>query len=197
MNLRSTPASGVGARACGAVPVWLRTSAPPRRAGWGPELAGPFRSGYEPPLHPGERGGGQSLRGRSGLVTNLRSTPASGVGARACGAVPVWLRTSAPPRRAGWGPELAGPFRSGYEPPLHPGERGGGQSLRGRSGLVTNLRSTPASGVGARACGAVPVWLRTSAPPRRAGWGPELAGPFRSGYEPPLHPGERGGGQSL
>ena len=57
---------------------------------------------YEPPLHPGKRGGGQ---GGSAAF--------------------LWLRTAAPPRRAGWG------------------------EVRGAAScLVTNRRSTPTSGVG-------------------------------------------------
>ncbi len=39
--------------------------------------------GDEPPLHPGQRGGGEARLAGPCLVTNRRSTPASGVGARA------------------------------------------------------------------------------------------------------------------
>src|SRR5206468_767391 len=46
---------------------------------WGTRAPG---SGYEPRLHPGKRGGGQKHPSPPLLVTNLRSTPASGVGAR-------------------------------------------------------------------------------------------------------------------
>src|SRR5271165_4255629 len=59
----------------------------------------------EPALHPGERGGG----GRGWVEI-------------------VWLRTGAPPRRAGRGWAGNGVTCSDYEPSLHPDERGGGGS---------------------------------------------------------------------
>src|SRR5262249_14505468 len=108
-----------------------------------------YPSGNEPRLHPGKRGGGQrEAPFPTPLVTNPGSTPASGVGASARLLFrPLWSRTPAPPRRAGWGPARGSfSYPSGNEPRLHPDERGGAK--RCPSPLVTNPGSTPQAGWG-------------------------------------------------
>ena len=103
-------------------------------------------SGYEPLLHPGKRGGGEAdVRPRlvtnrapprqagwgrgathvGSLVTNLRSTPASGVGAGGTCRLQSGYEPALHPGKRGGG-ERDVPLQSGYEPALHPGKRGGG-----------------------------------------------------------------------
>ena len=186
---------------------WPRASAPTPLAGVEPRFV--TRHAAVPPAgpHPACRGGAQvparehdSLgeRGEAGLgpagwvlVTNLGSTPASGVGAKRffhadlvtnLGSTPasgvgasirrrqrVWLRTWAPPRQAGWGPsDLATLiWLRTWAPPR---QAGWGPSDFTTPIWLRTLGSTPASGVGA-SCFSLTVWLRTSAPPRQTGWG--------------------------
>jgi hypothetical protein len=103
-------------------------------------------SGYEPAFHPDKRGGDALPRFQTPLITNPRSTPASGVGTHRLAANPSGDEPTLHPGERAWG-RIAS-LETGYEPAFHPGERGGDASPRCK-----------------------PLWFRTRVPPRRAGWG--------------------------
>ncbi len=75
---------------------------PPRSSGWS---RGSFPAGISAPgLAPTPLAGVEPGFVSRGLATSLRSTPASGVGARPVAPPRLWSPTPAPPRQAGWGP---------------------------------------------------------------------------------------------